>query len=221
MLVLLLLTAASGCYTLSLMQDPKPLSPGAVRGSVGMAVNPERAWPSQHLGLRVGLIPHVEARAKLVVGGKYFFQSAQAGFNLEVPLATDKSVSFMPYYRFDSFVFEDNDAVFDSEYPHHDVHALAVPILFVEDLGRDHLFLGPDVHAGMRDARPFLGVGFHLGYAIAAGRYAHITPELSLLAVVAGTAGPSPSWTQGPQTTLLPGDVIAELGLSCSFGDAE
>jgi len=62
---LLLMAAAPGCYTLSLMQDPKPVAPGTVRATVGMASNIDGPAPSQHLGVRVGLVPQAEARVKL------------------------------------------------------------------------------------------------------------------------------------------------------------
>jgi len=140
--------------------------------------------------------------------------------NLEALLAEDKSVLFMPYYRYDPDILEDKDSLWDSEYPHHEIHVFAVPVLFVQHFGADQFFLGPDMHLGSRDGLQFAAVGGHVGYAIAAGAHVHFTPELSVLTPIAGTPRPNPSWTPGAQTTLLPGDVIVELGLSCSFGAA-
>jgi hypothetical protein len=53
----------------------------------------------------------------------------------------------------------------------------------VQHVGRSQFFLGPDLHAGTRDSQAFVALGGHLGVSIATGKYAHITPELSLLGV--------------------------------------
>lgn len=90
--------AMTGCYTLSLMQDPRPLAPGTARGSVGMSFNP---GPSLHLAARVGVLPHVKLRAKLSALSQDSIQSAQLDLNIELSITKNRSIFYMPYARFE------------------------------------------------------------------------------------------------------------------------
>jgi hypothetical protein len=220
---LLALALLPACYSLSLMQDPKPVPPGTFRANAGMAVSFEHPAPITHLGLRLGIFPNVEARAKVaLLGEKGDAQSVQLGYNIELPLSIHQSLLFMPYYRYDPNLWEDKDGLFDeSDLPRHKVQAFAMPVLFVQHIGRGHVFIGPDVHAGYRDGASFLALGGHVGFSIAAGRCVHFTPEFSVLTVVDGPeAPPYPVWSQ-PERLLILHDVIAEIGLSVSFGAAQ
>ena len=215
-----LLVLSPACYSLSLMQEPKPLRPGTVRVIAGNGFNTARGAPDLNLGLRVGLFPRTEARVKLTLFNESAaVQSVQAGFNFELYAGRYQSVVVMPYYRYDPAVWEDQDELFDeTAYPHHRVHAFAMPLLFVQHIGRSHLFIGPDLHVGARDGDSFVALGGHVGVSIAAGKYAHITPEFSLLTVVSGVEPALNRAFDVRETALTLHDVIGEIGLSCTFG---
>jgi len=202
------------------MQEPKPLRPGAVRAIAGNGFNTARWAPDLSLGLRVGVVPGAEARVKLTLfSDEALVQSVQAGLNLELYAGRAQSVVLMPYYRYDPDVWEDRDELLDENpYPRHRVHAFAAPLLFVQHIGRSHLFIGPELQGGARDGRGFLAVGGHVGVSIAAGKNAHITPEFSLLTVVSGVDAPFNREYAVRESALTLHDVIAEIGLSCTFG---
>jgi hypothetical protein len=202
------------------MQDPRPVAPGTARGSIGTSFDP---YPSFHLGVRVGVLPHVELRAKLsAISDNNIIQSAQFGLNIELPIAKYQSIFYMPYARFDPEIREPKDLVsMDPQHPSHSVRAFVAPVLFVQHYGEGNdFFIGPELQIGARDDLQFIAVGGHIGLSFAAGSHGSITPEFSVLTTVSGTARPNESWETGSQTRLLPGDVIAEFGLSYSFGAA-
>lgn len=220
MLVCLPLWAAtSGCYTLSLMQEPRPVPPEMGRGSIGLGFNTKNAYPSLHLAARVGLVPHVELRAKASVGSGDIIQSAQLGVNIELPIGRYQSLFYMPYARIDPQLSENKEPSTDFDDPMHHTRAFVAPMLFVQHVGAGDFFIGPEVQIGSRDERQFIGVGGHIGCSFAVASYGNITPEFGLLTIVNGTAPTMPraAWQQ---PTLLQGDVIAEFGLSYSFGAA-
>lgn len=222
-LALVALALLPACYSLSLMQEPKPVPPGTLRAIAGLAVNPEQGGPIPHFGLRLGILPHVEARAKIaLLGDKNIVQSGQLGLNVEVALSIHQSLLFMPYYRYDTDLMEDDDSVTDEEHlPRHTVQAFAMPVLLVQHIGQTHLFVGPDVQSGTRDGVSFFALGGHVGFSVPLGPNVHFTPEFSLLTVVAGPqAPPYPVWSR-PEKLLILHDVIGEIGVSFSFGAAE
>jgi hypothetical protein len=208
---------APACYSLSLMQEPKPLAPGRVRGSVGFGWNLERLpAPSLHTGLRVGVLPHVEARVKASwIGSGAPLQSLQSGLTLELYEDTLQSVVLMPYYRYDPALLEDADELLD-EAPEHRrrVHAFALPALYVRHGSTSHVFIGPELQAGARDGHGFFAAGAHLGVSTGRGGQAYFTPELSLLYVLAGQA----SDARASQSVLRLHDFLLELGVSLTFG---
>jgi hypothetical protein len=224
------LLSSSACYSLGILQEPKPTPPGKVRASAGIAVNVDRPLPSHQVAVRVGLWTRTEARLKLSLPGELAISGLQAGVNVQPFEGEHVSLFLMPHYRFDRLL-EDTDEFLD-EYPDPRAHiqAFAMPMLFVFDV-RDHLlFIGPDLHVGARTARGsnqryardrrsygYLAIGGHVGAGFHVLRRVYLTPELGLVAVVSG-----PAFADGDgedsRAVLTKGDVIPEVSLSVSFG---
>lgn len=221
------LALLGACYSMSLMQEPKPLPKGAVRGAAGLAFNAAIGpVPTPQVAARVGVVDHVEARLKLSsVGSRNRHGRAlgglEAGFNVQPFDSPYVGVFLMPHYRYYQ-IREDADQYFDEYAEQHDrrVHAFAMPTLAVFHLQPYDLFIGPDLHVGTRDKRGFLALGGHIGASVAAGRYVSATLEFGLFGTVAGPHGARDQESALSQPVLTIGQVSAEAALSLSFGSA-
>lgn len=169
---------ALGCHSRSILQDPVPMRPGAVRVTLGLEAGP--IVPGAIIGLRAGVAPRTELRGKLA------FQSYEAGVNV---LALDSSlfdVMVMPGY-FDY----DVDDLFDEEAAIR-LRGAQLPIVMsapLDEAEQFRLFVAPDIRVGKREwaAETWSAVGVHLGASVAGPRdYASFLPECTLLYATSG-----------------------------------
>jgi hypothetical protein len=211
--------ALAACYSLSAMQEPRPLPQGGVRPAVGLGIDSKRGGPSLQLGTRVGLGAGTEVRLKLVLPGeRALISGTEAGLNWQPWDSERIGIFLMPHYRYYR-VNEDDDGPFD-EYccQERTIQAFAMPSLVVFHLQPYDLFVGPDVHAGTRQRHGFLALGGHLGASVRAGRFVHLTLEGGLLGSVAGPRRQANDNDGVTQSILTVGALTAELGFSVSLG---
>jgi hypothetical protein len=215
------LALVTACYSMSTLQEPKPLPQGAVRGSVGLGsvAAHHRGFPDLQLALRVGLIDRVESRLKLVLpGSDRGVGGVEAGINILPVDSQYVGLFLMPHYRYYR-VDEDFDDWFDESGNHpRRVHAFAMPTLAVFHLPSCDLFVGPDLQAGTRQRRGMLAIGGHLGTSFAAGRYVHLTVETGIVGAVAGTSRQRDRYGDLSQQVLTVGDTTIEIAFSVSVG---
>ncbi|HVZ34350.1 MAG TPA: hypothetical protein VG963_18105 [Polyangiaceae bacterium] len=208
------------CYSMTLMQEPKPLPQGKVRGSAGFAVNTTSPGPSPQLAARVGLGAATEVRLKLSFPARTGpVGDVEAGFNVQPYDSKLFGLFLMPHYRY-YVIEEDFDGHFDEDDPEHKrrIQAFAIPMLAVFHVGWYELFIGPDLHAGTRDRRGFLALGGHIGASVASGRFVHLTLEVGVLGSVAGVHTMRGQEGALTQSVLTVGNLMSEIGFSVSFG---
>lgn len=219
---LLLILLSWSCYSLSLVQEPQVLPPGAVRGTAGISGQVGRL-PILATGLRAGLFPTGEARLKLSWGfGARALSGLEAGLNLQPYDGERFAVFLLPHYRYYPFLEEDDDQLGDEYFgSERRVQSFALPSLLVVKLPRGHsLFFGPDIHVGTRDGRGFAAWGGHLGLALTpriARERLSVVPELAFLHTVMGREREVDEDGIG-QSLLTVGQTIVEFGLGFSFG---
>ena len=220
--LLTLALLASGCYALTIGQEPKPVAPGKVRATTGMGWNLERPAPYLHVGLRVGVAQRTEARLKLSLLNRF---SLEAGVNVEAVERARWSLFLMPHYRYFSELAEDEFSWRDQQdrVLFRRIQALAVPTLFVVRAWGQEMFAGPDLHVGRRRGAGFLALGGHLGLSFHLGKHVSLTPELALLVVTAGKRDVVHVEDRviselAERVLFAPGSVMGEAGLSISFG---
>ncbi|MDB4986695.1 MAG: hypothetical protein JWN04_1873 [Myxococcaceae bacterium] len=202
-LQLALLLVVAGCYSSSLLQEPKPLPPGKVRGAIGLEIaSPTGVSPA--VGARIGLAPRTELRGKLSGGG------GEIGINVQAVDSKVFDLMLMP-----SFIEYDIDDAFDEYSPHVHMIGFALPIVAsasLDEAEQVQLFFGPDLRFGKRNDAAWSAVGVHVGAAIA-GPYDHGTfiPECAFLqgVMAAESASVSPAGR-----TLSKGTHT----ISCSLG---
>ena len=91
---------------MTLMQEPKPLPQGAVRGSAGLAVNASNPGLSLQVAARVGLGASTEARLKLSLPGAQLttgvrvVSGVEAGLNDQPYDSESFGIFLMPHYRY-------------------------------------------------------------------------------------------------------------------------
>jgi len=210
------LALCGACYSMTVMQEPKPLPQGAVRGSLGLGVNTS-AGVSAQLASRVGLGLRTEARLKLSFAGDgRALGGTEAGLNCQPYDAQRVGLFLMPHYRY--YAINDDDVRDDYYGTTRRIHAFAIPMLAVFHLGWYELFVGPDLHAGTREQQGFLGVGGHVGGSVAASRFVHLTLETGLIGTVAGIDASRDQYGDVSQSVLTVGDVQVEVGFSVSVG---
>jgi len=220
-LLLLASLAVTGCYSLGVGQDPRPLGPGGVRGSVGVHYQVESDVPYVQVGARVGVVDGSEVRVQMSFVDDHpgaVLQGLQAGVNVEAYAGDRFSLFLMPNYRLYRFV-EDNtsDANDDPVVAERRVQAFAMPTLFVFDWEGQDMFLGPSLHLGARDQAAFFALGAHAGFSFHTPEdHLSITPEVSVMTGVLASVLDNDPYTRN--RLFLPGSVMAELGLSMTFG---
>jgi hypothetical protein len=218
------LMLCGACYSMTLMQEPRPLPQGAVRGSAGLAVNASNPGLSVQVAARVGLGAGTEARLKLSLPGAQrtsgvnAVAGVEAGLNYQPYDSESFGIFLMPHYRYYE-INEDFDDFLDESSEHkRRIHAFALPMLAVFHVGWYELFVGPDLHAGTRDQRGFLGLGGHAGASLPCGRFVHLTLETGVVAAVAGVHGSRDQYGDLSQSVLTVGRLVSEFGLSVSVG---
>jgi hypothetical protein len=214
----LALSLACGCYSLGIMQEPKVLPAGKVRGVASLALQPTSDAPAPFVqaGLRVGLGGRTEAQVALLS----FIQGLKVGVGVAPYESALFDLFLMPNYRYFWNVVEEAGWI-EGRSSERRVHALALPMLGVFHIAGHDLFVGPDLHAGRRDQRGFLALGGHFGVATPLrNNHVSLIPEISVLGVLIGQRqGIDPS-SGDRHVVLARGKLMVELGFAISFGGA-
>ncbi|MDB4973629.1 MAG: hypothetical protein JWN48_1970 [Myxococcaceae bacterium] len=204
-LQLLLVAVVSGCFSASLLQEPRLLAPGKVRSAVGFELGTKSLNTTPILGVRVGVAPRVEARGKFILT-----QGGELGVNVHAVDGEVWDLLLMPTY-----VDHDVSNLFDEDSGEAHFRALALPVVLsatLDDAEQLHFFFGPDVRIGRRNQVGWSAAGFHFGAAVA-GPNDHGTfiPECSFLEGIWG----HPSESGSDEAYLL---VRGHRTFSCALG---